>query len=99
VPTVLFNILRKHNNINRSLCVIAMSSEIQTEYNRFSVLYYGRKSVQEVSRFAFRSYTKMQCHLQLPMQSVPTTKSLSSNPAHGQVYSIQHYVLKLVSDL
>ena len=76
-----------------------MSSEIQTEYNRFSVLYYGRKSVQEVSRFAFRSYIKMQCHLQLPMQSVPTTKILSSNPAHGQVYSIHYYVIEFVSDL
>jgi hypothetical protein len=28
-----------------------------------------------------------QCHL------------VSSNPAHGEIYSIQHYVLKIVSDL
>ena len=27
------------------------------------------------------------------------TKDLSSNPAHGEVYSIQHYVIKFVSDL
>ena len=34
------------------------------------------------------------------MQSVPiSTKVLSSNPAHGEVYSIQHYVIKFVSDL
>ena len=33
--------------------------------------------------------------LQLPMQSVPIT----SNPAHGEVYSIQHYMTKFVSDL
>jgi hypothetical protein len=34
------------------------------------------------------------------MQSVPiTTKVLSSNPAHGEVYPIQHYVIKFVSDL
>jgi hypothetical protein len=25
--------------------------------------------------------------------------SLSSNPAHSEVYSIQHYVIKTVSDL
>ena len=25
--------------------------------------------------------------------------TVSSNPAHGDVYSIQHYVIKLVSDL
>ena len=37
---------------------------------------------------------------QLPMQSVPiTTEVVSSNPAHGEVYSIQHYVIKIVSDL
>jgi hypothetical protein len=36
--------------------------------------------------------------LQLPMQSVPiTTKAGSTNPAHGKVYSIQHYVIKFVS--
>jgi hypothetical protein len=28
-----------------------------------------------------------------------TTKVVSSNPAHGEVYSIQHYVIKFVSDL
>ena len=34
------------------------------------------------------------------MQSVPiTTKVVSSNPIHGEVYSIQHYVIKFVSDL
>ena len=34
------------------------------------------------------------------MQSVPiTTKAVSSNPTHGEVYSIQHYVIKFVSDL
>ena len=36
----------------------------------------------------------------LPMQSVPiTTKVVNSNPAHGEVYSIQHYAIKFVSDL
>jgi hypothetical protein len=34
------------------------------------------------------------------MQSVPiTTKVVSSNPAHGKVYSIYHYMIKFVSDL
>jgi hypothetical protein len=32
--------------------------------------------------------------LQLPVQSVTiTTNVVSLNPAHGQVYSIQHYVI------
>ena len=36
----------------------------------------------------------------LQLKSVPiTTKVVSSNPAHGEVYSIQHYVIKFVSDL
>ena len=38
--------------------------------------------------------------LQLHVQSEPiTTKVVSSNPVHGEVYSIQHYVIKFVSDL
>jgi hypothetical protein len=38
--------------------------------------------------------------LQLPVQSVPiATKVVSSNPVHGKVCSIQHYVKKFVSDL
>jgi hypothetical protein len=38
--------------------------------------------------------------LQLPVQSVPiTTKVVSSYPVQGEVYSIQHYVIKFVSDL
>jgi hypothetical protein len=37
---------------------------------------------------------------QLPMQSMSiTTKAVSSNSAHDKVYSIQHYVMKFVSDL
>jgi hypothetical protein len=39
-----------------------------------------------------------QLDLQLPVQSVPIiTKVVSSNPIHGEVYSI-HYVIKFVSD-
>ena len=38
--------------------------------------------------------------LQLSIQSVSITSDVvSSNPAHGEVYSIQHYVIKFVSDL
>jgi hypothetical protein len=33
--------------------------------------------------------------LQLPMQLVPIPL-VSSNPAHGEVYSIQYYVIKFV---
>jgi len=41
-----------------------------------------------------------QLELQLPVQSVPiTAKVVSSNLTHGEVYLIQHYVIKFVSDL
>jgi hypothetical protein len=36
----------------------------------------------------------------LPLQSVPTTTNVvSSNPVHGEVYSLPHYVIKFVNDL
>jgi hypothetical protein len=38
--------------------------------------------------------------LQLPMQSVSiTTKVVNSNTVRDEVYSMQHYVIKFVSDL
>jgi hypothetical protein len=38
--------------------------------------------------------------LHLPVQSVPiTTKVVSLNPDHGEVYLMQHYVIKFVSVL
>jgi len=37
---------------------------------------------------------------QLPVQSVPiTTKVVNSNTVLGEVYSIQHHVIKFISDL
>jgi hypothetical protein len=47
-----------------------------------------------------RGRHRMVVDLQLHMQSVPfTTNVVSSNLAYGAVYSIQHYEIKLVSDL
>ena len=41
-----------------------------------------------------------QLDLQLPMPSVPiATNIVSSNLVHGEVYLIQHFVIKFVSDL
>jgi len=41
-----------------------------------------------------------QVDLELPMQFVLiTTKVVTSNPVHGEVYTIQQYVIKFVSDL
>jgi hypothetical protein len=42
----------------------------------------------------------MSLDLQLPVQSVPiTTKVVSLNPVHCEVYWIKLYVIKFVSDL
>ena len=43
---------------------------------------------------------RSQLDLQLPDQSVPiTTKVVSLNPAHCEMYSKRHYEIKFVSDL
>jgi hypothetical protein len=52
----------------------------------------------------FSNFRGGACRVRLPLdpplQSVPiTTKVVSSNPVHSEVYSIQHYVIKFVSDL
>ena len=45
-------------------------------------------------------YLRDVADLQLLVQSIPiTTKVVSSNHVHGEVYSIQHNVMKFVSDL
>jgi hypothetical protein len=33
------------------------------------------------------------------ISAISATNVVSSSPAHGEVYSIQHYVIKFVSDL
>jgi len=37
--------------------------------------------------------------LQLPVPPLHITSKVSSNSVHGEVYSLQHYVIKFVSDL
>ena len=55
---------------------------------------------QNLSRGAVMVVIVWWLDLQLPMQSVPiTTEVVSLNPVHGEVYSIQHYVIMFVSDL
>jgi hypothetical protein len=53
-----------------------------------------------LKRKGHRGRDRMAVELQLPVQSVPiTTKVVSLNPVHVEVYSIQHYVITYVSDL
>ena len=47
-----------------------------------------------------RGRDRMEVGLQLHVQSMPIPSSVvSTNPTHCEVYSIQHYVIKFVSDL
>ena len=71
------------------ICVICIYLLVAVS-NTFSVFQQGTVMVVIV----------WQLDLQLPVQSVSiTTKVVSSNPVHGEVYSIQHYVIKIVNDL
>jgi len=52
-------------------------------------VFYHRNSVMNtslISKNGIKALEKME-------------KVVSSNPVHGEVYSIQHYVIKFVSDL
>ena len=56
------------------------------------VLFMKPRVVQgvEYTLFILKKYLK---------QNIITTKVVSSNRVHGEVYLIQHYVIKFVSDL
>jgi hypothetical protein len=61
-------------------------------YNKYSFLY---KASNGTPKFNERS--SWSGSLQLSVQSMPiTTKVVSLNSVHDQVYSIQHYVIKFV---
>ena len=50
--------------------------------------------------WGLRDRDRMVVELSTTLQSVHiTTTVASSNPVHGEMYSIQHYVIKFVSDL
>jgi len=62
---------------------------------------YNEKCMNPVTYLrGHRGRDRMVVVLTTTHQSVSITiKVVSSNPAHGEVYSIQHYVIKFVSDL
>jgi len=45
------------------------------------------------------AWTGLTVHLFTQYISIQNAKVVSWNPIHGEVYSIQHYVIKFVSDL
>jgi hypothetical protein len=67
-------------------------------YSNISIISWRSVLLVEETRVPGENF-RYNFNLQLPMQSVPiTTKVLSSRPVHGDVYSIQCYVKKFVSD-
>ena len=69
---------------------------------RFIVVFHLTAIIRSsmIRRRAIMTVIVWSLDLQLPMQSVSiTTKVVSLNPAYGEVYSTQHYVIKFVSDL
>ena len=55
---------------------------------------------QLIQEWGYRGHDRMELDLQLPDQSVSiNTNIVSSNLAHGEVYTMQLYVIKFVSDL
>jgi hypothetical protein len=67
------------------MCIIQCCILYTTEYGNNLISSRGRRG---------------RLDLQLPVQSVPiTTKVVSSNTVQGEVYLIQHNVIKFVRDL
>ena len=84
-----------HNNIHVFFSIIALA----LMKKRFKSL----GDFQEQNNYSLSSL-KWDCMvgglITILIQSVPiTAKVVSLNPVHGEVYSIQHYVIKFVSDL
>jgi hypothetical protein len=72
-----------------SICIAQVDS---ISYLIIIIIIHGAVAVM------LRWYLDLQLHV--PGQSVPiTSKIVSSNAAHDEVYSMQQYVIKFVSDL
>jgi hypothetical protein len=81
------------HDIAEILLKVALNTINQIKSNHFSL---DTLSFAGAVVFIIRWYL----FIQLPVQSVPiTTKVESSNLDQGEVSSIQHYVIKFVSDL
>jgi len=77
---------------------------VSATFNNISVIYISWRSVlleEETgeNHWPTASHNFLSL-LQLPINSVPfTTKVVSLNPTHGELYLLLHYVIKFVSDM
>ena len=89
---------RKLNESSKSYDELKMKMQhefgiLQTKHTNISVTL--QQNVQKLSEKS--KYKLLQTNVGVP--SLPICVSVSKNPAHGEVYSIQHYVIKFVSDM
>jgi hypothetical protein len=89
-PDKVYNIFNTVHDIGEILLKLALN----TNQSINIIVYYNTISVCVILLL------RMSSELVKKLQSVPiTTKVVSSNPAHGEVYWMQHYVIKFFSDL
>ena len=91
------------NNISviswQSVLLVEETGELKRKKSIFDTCKFKKKTTNTVMRVVMVVIV-WQLVLQLPVLSVPiTTNIVSSNLDQGEVYSIQHYVIKFVSDL
>jgi hypothetical protein len=59
-------------------------------YSKFSAIYQGSSCSWLYGSWIYNYLVSM--------QSVPIITNMSSHPAHGEVYSVQHYLIKIFND-
>ena len=76
-----------------SMLLLCIMKKKQKKQQVIMVHFFGQHAISMPS-------TTHWCKWELPVQSVHiTTDVVSSNPTNSEVYSIQHYMIKFVSDL
>jgi hypothetical protein len=59
----------------------------------------GNITVNLVYSYSYRDLEGLMLWCLTPLSTIFTNNVVSSNPGHGDVYSIQHYVIQFVSNL
>jgi hypothetical protein len=97
-----FAIFKFPHTFSRVVCLLCQVKEkrVVISFIRWhSVFYFSNQFSIELSRvLEFEAFLEMWYIIVIKRVFV-TTKVVSSNPVHGEVYWIQHYAIKFVSDL
>ena len=86
-------LLTGHQSVNQSV-VSSYNAQHTIVWRHLAFLYIKMQTTK------WSSWSCSYGSCSLPVKSMPiTTQVVTLNPTHDQVYSIQHYVIKFVSDL